>query len=66
MTDRKPSVALLLLASVPLIGFVVIMGLGAISRVDYALGMLVMVLILLAYDALERAIGRCGAGRRGA
>ena len=56
MTDRKPSVALLLLASVPLLGFVVIMGLGAISRVDYAMGILVMVLVLLAYDALERAL----------
>lgn len=54
MTSRDlRGITLPLLLSIPAIGLVVVVGLGAISPVDYALGVLVMTLLMLAVDVAE-------------
>jgi len=51
LRDVIPTRSLVL--ALPAAAFVVVMGLGALSPVDYALGVLVMFLVIVAVEAVE-------------
>lgn len=50
--------ALALIYAFAAAAFIVIMGIGAISRTDFALGMVSMMLVILAWDLLESMYGK--------
>ena len=50
----KPTTAVAL--ALPAAAFIVIVGLGAISPVDYALGVLAMFLVIVAVESLEERV----------